>query len=217
MVKKTILLIEDHPLFSRGLAQLIHSESNHTVIAEVQNSQNAIQIVQDRKPDLAIIDLNLGDEDGLNLIAQLRSVAPDLTMLVLSMHEERYFAERALHAGAKGYIMKAEVGAKVIDAINTVLAGKVWISEDEREHLLEHMIGGGRLENSSQLASVQSLSNRQLQVFKLIGEGWGTIEIAAKLNISIKTVDTHKAHLKEKLHCSSSQELRLMAVEWAKY
>ncbi|MFW6364062.1 MAG: response regulator [Spirochaeta sp.] len=217
MVKKTILLIEDHPLFSRGLAQLIHSESNHTVIAEVQNSQNAIQIVQDRKPDLAIIDLNLGDEDGLNLIAQLRSVAPDLTMLVLSMHEERYFAERALHAGAKGYIMKAEVGAKVIDAINTVLAGKVWISEDEREHLMEHMIGGGRLENSSQLASVQSLSNRQLQVFKLIGEGWGTIEIAAKLNISIKTVDTHKAHLKEKLHCSSSQELRLMAVEWAKY
>lgn len=217
MVKKTIVLIEDHPLFSRGLAQLIHSESHHTVIAEVQNSQNAVQIIQDRKPDLAIIDLNLGDEDGLNLIKQLRAIAPDLAMLVLSMHEERYFAERALHAGAKGYIMKAEVGDKVIDAINTVLAGKVWVSEKEREHLLEHMIGGGRLENSSRLASIQSLSNRQLQVFKLIGEGWGTIEIANRLNISIKTVDTHKAHLKEKLHCNSSQDLRLMAVEWAKY
>lgn len=217
MPERKVLIVEDHPLFAKGLVQLINSQPSLKVVGEVHNGNDALQALDNLGPDLAIVDLNLGEEDGLSLINSMKSRRQETIILVLSMHEERYYAERALRAGARGYIMKSEASTRVLDAVQTVLAGKVWISEREKEHLLEHMAGGQSLkEGKPWLASVQSLSPRQLQIFQLIGKGWGTIEIATKFNISVKTVDTHKANLKDKLHCASSQQLRQLAIEWTR-
>lgn len=215
MVQTKILLVEDHPLFSKGLRHLIESNSHFVVIGEATNSAEALELLREKKPDLAIIDLNLGDEDGLMLIKSMKAENAGLHMLVLSMHEERYYAERVLRAGAHGYIMKAEAGDKVVDAIKTVMAGKTWLSESERTRIFENAIGEKSLKDGTDwLASVSKLSDRQLQIFSFIGKGLGTVEIAAKLNLSTKTIDTHKEHIKVKLHCNSSQELRQLAIEW---
>ncbi len=209
-----VMIVEDHPLFSKGLKQLIESQRRYEVIVEAKNTEEALALLEE-KPDLALIDLNLGDEDGLAIIKKFKSLAPELAILVISMHEERYYAERAIRAGARGYIMKEEAGEKVIDAIKTVLSGKIWLSTAERERLIEFMAGDNvAKEGKEWFASINKLSDRQLQVFNLIGRGFGTVEIASKLNLSTKTIDTHKEHIKLKLHCASSQELRQLAIEW---
>ncbi len=211
----SVIIVEDHPLFSKGLSQLVESQALYTVVGEATNGPSALSLLGEKKPSLAIVDLNLGDEDGLQLIRDMKAAVPELVVLVLSMHDERYYAERALRAGARGYIMKEEAGAKVIDAIKSVMAGKIWLSERERERLFDSMAGGNPLrEGRDWFASVSKLSDRQLQIFTFIGKGLGTVEIAAKLNLSTKTIDTHKEHIKLKLHCNSSQELRQLAIEW---
>lgn len=206
-----VMIIEDHPIFSKGLAQLINVQKIYEVVGEARNHKEAMDILAEQKPELAIVDLNLGDEDGLDVIKDMHAVSPKLAILVLSMHDERYYAERAIKAGARGYIMKEEAGNKVIDAIHTVLSGKIWLSDEEKERQLENEMN----KKNSAEDGVSSLSDRQLQIFTLIGKGLGTVEIAAKLNLSTKTIDTHKEHIKLKLHCNTSQELRQLAIEWA--
>lgn len=214
----TVMIVEDHPLFSKGLRQLIESQAIYSVVGEATNSTEALALVESAHPELAILDLNLGDEDGLDLIKTLKAAAQDMVILVLSMHEERYYAERALRAGARGYIMKQEAGNKVIDAIKTVMSGKIWLSDTERERLFDYMTGNNAMkEGKDWFASISKLSDRQLQIFSLIGKGLGTVEIASKLNLSTKTIDTHKEHIKLKLHCGSSQELRQLAIEWSSH
>lgn len=209
------MIVEDHPLFSKGLAQLINAQESYKVIGEAGTTAEALSLLDEKKPNLAIVDLNLGDDDGLELIKTMKNNAPELIILVLSMHDERYYAERALRAGAKGYIMKEEAGNKVIDAINTVMSGKIWLSEMERERILDYSTGHSSFSGGNDwFASIKKLSDRQLQIFTLIGKGLGTIEIATKLKLSPKTIDSHKEHIKLKLHCSSSQELRQLAIEW---
>jgi DNA-binding NarL/FixJ family response regulator len=141
----------------------------------------------------------------------------DIVILVLSMYDERYYTERVLRAGARGYIMKHETGNKVIDAIKTVMSGKIYLSDSERERLFEYMTSETVKGEKNWLSSVEKLSDRQFQIFTLIGKGLGTVEIAAQLNISPKTIDAHKEHIKLKLHCNSSHELRRFAIEWAGY
>ncbi len=210
-----VLIVEDHPLFSKGLSQLIDAQTTFKVVGEAENGARAMALLGELRPELAIVDLNLGDEDGLTLIADLKAAAPELVVLVLSMHDERYYAERALRAGARGYIQKEEAGNKVIDAIKTVMSGKIWLSDTERERLFDYMSGTSLIrENKDWFASVSKLSDRQLQIFTLIGKGLGTVAIAEKLNLSSKTIDAHKEHIKLKLHCGSSQELRQLAIEW---
>jgi len=212
---KTIILVEDHPIFRKGLASLINSNTMLKVIGEAQNSSEAVLLLEKVKPVMAIIDLKLGDEDGLELIKLLRSIRHDLYIIVLSMNDERYYAERALKAGAQGYVMKEEAGSQVINAINTVMSGQVWLSTSEKERLRDYMNTGDSLKNGENwLASIQKLSDRQLQIFSLLGRGLGSMEIAQKLNISTKTVDAHKEHIKLKMHCESSKELRQWAIEW---
>ena len=211
----SVLIIDDHPLFSRGLAMLIESQKTYKVVAMAQNRIEALDELQKTKPDLAIVDLNLGQEDGLDLIKDILIYSPKTIVLVLSMHDERYYAERALKAGAKGYIMKAEAETQVVNAIQTVMEGKIYLSDKERERIEEYNSGRDP-EKTDSFSSVNSLSDRQLQIFTLIGKGLGTVEIASKLNLSIKTIDTHKENIKVKLHCSSSAELRQMAIEWTK-
>lgn len=211
----SIMLVEDHPIFRKGLASLINSQTMLNVVGEAQNSSEALSLLKEVQPDMAIIDLKLGDEDGLELIKILKSISEKLIIIVLSMNDERYYAERALKAGARGYIMKEEAGSQVINAINSVMSGKIWLSETEKDRLLDYMNMGDSLKNGDNwFASIKKLSDRQLQIFTLIGKGVGTQEISQKLNISTKTVDTHKEHIKLKMHCPSSKELRQWAIEW---
>lgn len=208
-----VMIIEDHPIFSKGLAQLINVQKVFQVVGEARNHAEAMVILAAEKPELAIVDLNLGDEDGLDVIKDMHAVYPKLAILVLSMHDERYYAERAIKAGARGYIMKEEAGNKVIDAIHTVLSGRIWLSEAERQRQTENEMNNSINQTSED--GIETLSDRQLQIFTLIGKGLGTVEIAAKLNLSTKTIDTHKEHIKIKLHCNTSQELRQLAIEWS--
>ena len=211
----TVLIVEDHPIFSKGLAQLIGAQPGFTVVGEARNGAEALSLLVAKEPSLVILDLNLGDEDGLSLIKDIKSRAPAVVILVLSMHDERYYAERAIRSGAAGYIMKEEAGTKVLDAIRTVVSGGVWLSDAERLPLEGYAAAPGAATPAADwLASISKLSDRQLQIFSLIGKGLGTVEIAAKLDLSTKTIDTHKEHIKMKLHCGSTQELRQLAVEW---
>lgn len=211
-----VLIVEDHPLFSEGLAQLIETMPQYNVAGNVTNINDAMSFLENTIINLVIVDLNLGDEDGLELIKLIKNKYQNIYILVLSMHDERFYSERALKAGANGYIMKEEAGTKVLEAIKTVMAGKVWLSENERIRLNDCLTGSGTgiVSGNDSFANINTLSNRQLQIFTLIGKGFGTLEISQKLNLSTKTIDTHKEHLKLKLHCNTSQELRQLAIEW---
>ncbi|MCR4742112.1 MAG: response regulator transcription factor [Treponema sp.] len=207
----SVIIIDDHPLFSRGLAQLIETQESFKVSGMAKNRNEALELLGKVTPDLAIVDLNLGQEDGLELIKDIVIIHPKTKILVLSMHDERFYAERALKAGAKGYIMKEEAETQVIDAIKTVVKGEIYLSDAEKKRI-SNDIPQEATKDSFDLIS--TLSDRQLQIFTLIGKGLGTVEIANKLNLSIKTIDTHKENIKAKLHCASSGELRQMAIEW---
>lgn len=213
----SVLIIDDHPLFSRGLAQLIETQSTYKVVGMAKNRMEAIALLNKLNPQLAIVDLNLGQEDGLELIKDILAVKPETKVLVLSMHDERFYAERALKAGAKGYIMKEEAETSVTTAINTVMRGDIYLSESEKKRLKEMTKKEKGDVEAEPFDLISSLSDRQLQIFTLIGKGLGTVEIATKLNLSIKTIDTHKENIKLKLHCSSSAELRQMAIEWTSH
>jgi len=208
----SVIIIDDHPLFSRGLAQLIETQENFKVLGMAKDRNEALDLLNKVTPDLAIVDLNLGQEDGLELIKDIIIIHPKTKILVLSMHDERFYAERALKAGAKGYIMKEEAETQVINAIQTVAKGEIYLSEEEKKRINEAATDKSSSKDSFDL--IATLSDRQLQIFTLIGKGLGTVEIANKLNLSIKTIDTHKENIKAKLHCASSGELRQMAIEW---
>jgi DNA-binding NarL/FixJ family response regulator len=212
-----VMIVEDHPLFSNGLASLIGNTDGYKVVGEAANLSTAMKIAEKEKPHLAIVDIDLGEESGMNLIPQLKTMDAEIVILVLSMYDERYYSERVLRLGARGYIMKDEAANKVLDAINTVMSGKVYLSGTERERIFEAMTGESARGVKDWAMSLRKLSDRELQVFSLIGKGLGTIEIASKFNLSTKTIDTHKEHIKLKLHCNTSQELRQLAIEWANH
>ena len=218
-MKYSVMVIDDHPLFSRGLAQLIETQSSYKVNGMAKDRKEALGMLEKVKPNLAIVDLNLGQEDGLELIKDISVINPSTKVLVLSMHDERFYAERALKAGARGYIMKQEAESQVINAIQTVMEGKIYLSERELERIkdLSKNDKSAKREKKEPYDTISLLSDRQLQIFTLIGKGLGTVDIASKLNLSIKTIDTHKENIKVKLHCSSSAELRQMAIEWASH
>ncbi len=209
MERAKVLIVEDHPIFSKGLASLIGTQPAFEVCAEATNRAAAAAAYEQHKPDLVIVDLNLGGEDGLEVVKDIHAKNQDTAILVLSMHDEKYYAERALKAGARGYIMKEESSSKVLEAASTVLSGKIWLSDEERKRQED-----SKNEQAGSLSGLSSLSDRQMQIFTMLGKGLGTIEIASRLNLSTKTVDAHKEHIKQKLSCGSSQELREMAVEW---
>ncbi len=212
----SVLIIDDHPLFSRGLSQLIETQKIYKVTGIAKDHDEAINMLNELSPDLAIVDLNLGQEDGLELIKDILALKPQTKVLVLSMHDERYYAERALKAGAKGYIMKEEAESNVSTAINTVMQGNIYLSEAEQKRHAELVQNKNVNKTSEPIDLVSTLSDRQLQIFTLLGKGLGTVEIAEKLKLSIKTIDTHKENMKEKLNCGSAAELRKMAIEWTK-
>ena len=212
-----VLIVEDHPLFSKGLASLIGNTPGYAIAGEAGSISEAMEITEREKPELAIVDINLGDESGMELIPCLKSMYPEIVILVLSMHDKRYYSERVLKLGARGYIMKDEAAGKVLDAVKTVMSGKVYLSDTEKDRILELIPGENLKGVDSWIMSIRKLSNRELQIFTGIGKGLGTIEIASKFNLSPKTIDTHKEHIKIKLNCNTSQELRQLAIEWCSH
>lgn len=203
-----ILVVEDHPIFRKGLTSLLQLEPDFEVVAEARDRQEAIEAVDAKQPDLALVDLSLGEDNGLDLIKDILHRAPQTKILVLSMHDEVLYAHRAFSAGALGFCGKGENVLLLLEAIRTVAAGRSWrspkIADAERD--------GERQDQITK--DLQGLSDRELEVFRLIGVGLGTAEIGAKLHISVKTVDTYKSNIKTKLECARAQELRRTAVEW---
>jgi len=208
--KKTVFVVDDHPLLRQGLALLINREQDLMVCGEAEEAQTAMRAIAAKRPDILIADISLNGPDGLDLLKGLRASYPDLPVLILSMHDESIYAERALRARANGYIMKQEATEKVLVAVRRILSGDIYLSDRMANKLLHQYLSGSAADMSSRLSA---LSDRELEVFRLIGDGRSTRQIAEKLHLSIKTVETYQAHIKEKLSLRSGRELVQHAVQ----
>lgn len=205
--KRKVFLVEDHAVVREGLASMINSESDLEVSGEASNVAEAVSLLGKVRPDIAVVDLSLGDGSGLDLIKKLSTTHPELPVLVLSMHDEKVHGPRALIAGAKGYVMKHEATDRVLEGIRTVLRGERFVSESVSQRV-DHGAGGEvRL-------PVERLSDREFQVYQLIGQGLGPGEIAKRLGLSVKTVETHREHIKGKLGLANGRELVRHAMQY---
>jgi DNA-binding NarL/FixJ family response regulator len=209
--KNKIFIVDDHPIVRKGLAQLINQEPDMVICGEAESAQSALELLKKIKPDLAIVDISLQGIDGIELIKKIKVRDANLPILVVSMHDESLFAERALRVGAKGYIMKQEAIEKMMEAIRRVIKGEVYVSERVSATIVKKFIDG---KTESARSPVEVLSNRELEVFQLIGQGFGTRQIAQELNVSIKTVESYRANIKEKLNLKNATELLRHAVHW---
>jgi DNA-binding NarL/FixJ family response regulator len=210
--KKRILIVDDHPMMRQGLAQLISDEPDLAVLGEAATARQALDLVTARKPDLVLLDISLPDKNGLELVKDIHALSPEVLILAVSMHDEALFAERMLRAGARGYIMKQEGGKELLAAIRQILRGQIYVSGKISARILE-LFSGQRQEGAD--SPVERLSDREFEVFQLIGDGKGTREIAGHLNLSVKTIEVHRANIKEKLRLKTATELVRYAVRWS--
>jgi DNA-binding NarL/FixJ family response regulator len=209
--KKNVLIIDDHPIVRQGMRFLIEQERDLTVCGEAGSAAEALKAMSKLKPDLLLLDISMKGPDGLELTKSIRSLDADIPILIVSMHDESLYAERVLRAGANGYIMKEEVSQNVVQAMRKVLSGDIYISDRMRQKILRG-VAGQRTHTSS--SSIERLSDRELEVFRLIGQGHGTRQIAEELHLSVKTIETYRAHIKEKLGLNNATELVRQAVQW---
>ncbi len=209
--RRTVFIVDDHPIVRQGLALLINRETDLAVCGDAEEANSALRLIESMRPDLAIVDISLDGPDGLDLLKNLRSRDPHLPILMLSMLDETLYAERALRAGANGYIMKQEATEKVLVAIRRILGGEVYVSERMAKKMLHRFVGDASPEARSPVAG---LTDRELEVFRLIGSGRATRQVAEDLHISVKTVESYQARIKEKLSLRNSRELVQCAVEW---
>jgi DNA-binding NarL/FixJ family response regulator len=210
LMKHPVLIVDDHPIVRRGLRDVINETIDLEVCGEAADVPEALRKIEATHPDVVVVDITLGDEDGIELIDYVMSRWPSMKILVSSAHDEKTFAGRVLRAGALGFISKREPLPQVVDAVRQVLRGDVYLSPNMATCLLQRAAGGQSLDQDP----VQSLSNRELQVFQLIGEGLSTREIADRLGISPKTVESHRKVLKQKLHSQTSSHLSRQAFQW---
>lgn len=210
--KADIFIVDDHELVRRGLRQLINGTMDMQVSAEAASIAAALQhLATEHTPDVAIIDLSLPDGNGIELIKRLHAKHPAMRLLVSSMHDEELYAERALLAGARGYINKQETAERVLDALRAILQGRIYLNERMRTRLGDSTDSEGPRDST---APLEQLSDRELEVYELIGRGHRTTEIAQYLHLSIKTIETYRAHIKRKLNLESSAALTCSAVRW---
>ncbi len=209
---KRLLIVDDHPLMRRGIVSLIGAEDDLEIVSEAGSSTEALSILESKElPDLAIVDLSLPDKSGLELTKDISALYPDLAVLIMSMHDESLYCERVLRAGARGYIMKEAAAENLVSAIRRVLDGQIYVSDTMSSSLLEILAGRRPAAEASPL---ERLTDREMEVYELIGRAKGSREIAEQLHISIRTVDAHRAHLKEKLGLKDSNSLMRHAVRW---
>jgi DNA-binding NarL/FixJ family response regulator len=209
--KSRILIVDDHPMTRQGLATLIEHQPDWAVCFEAQNAEQALEAIAKTKPDLVLVDISLPGKSGLELIKDIRALHEHLPVLVISMHDESLYVERVLRAGARGYVPKHSGAVKIVEAIHAVLNGRIYVSEEMSAHLLEQLCG----RSSPQMRSpVEQLSDREFEVFELIGQGLSAHDIAQRLFLSAKTVDAHRANIKEKLKIKTTAELIAYAARW---
>ena len=206
-----VLVVDDHPIFRTGLSALLDAQPGLTCCGQVAHAREVVEAVRQHNPDLLLLDLRLGDGDGLDLLPQLREHFPKLAVLVLSQSDEELYAERALRAGARGYIMKEEVTEDVLTAIHALLAGGYYTSSKLSGRLMQGFFAGGA---KTRGGGVAALGNRELQIFRMLGEGLSCKRIAERLSISIKTVQTHRENIKHKLHLPDGPTLLRHATTW---
>ena len=209
--KREVLIVDDHPIVRQGLAQMINQEDDLHVCGQAEDAHEAMRAIRQLQPDMVTVDISLKESSGIELIKDIKVQYPNLPVLTLSMHDEGIYAERALRAGARGYIMKQEATEKVVTAIRRVLAGEVYVSEGMAAKMVSKLVSGPADAGGS---PVDRLSDRELEVFRLIGAGYGTREMAEKLHLSIKTIETYRAHIKEKLDLVDANELLRTAITW---
>jgi DNA-binding NarL/FixJ family response regulator len=207
--KRTVFIVDDHPIVRQGLAQLISQEADLQVVGEAGEAVEALAGLEKLEPDVIIVDLMLKETSGIELIKEIAVHYPDVRILVVSMHDEAVYAERALRAGAHGYIMKQEATKDVLNALRTVLADEVYVGKEVVSRMLRRMVGNG-----GPTDGIDRLSDRELEVFQWIGHGQSIGEIAEKLRVSPKTIETYRAHIKEKLGLASSADVLRVAVSW---
>jgi DNA-binding NarL/FixJ family response regulator len=212
-VKRKVLVVDDHPIVRSGLAQLINREPDLVVCGDAQEMRTALNFIDTLKPDILIVDISLNGPDGIDLLKSIRAKDPGLPVLILSMHDESIYAERALRAGANGYIMKQEATDRVLIALRRILNREIYVSDRVANKMLQHLVSGGS--TTVNRSPLDDLSNRELEVLRLIGEGHGTRQIAEELHLSVKTVETYQGHLKDKLGLKNSRELVQYAIQWA--
>lgn len=208
-----MLLVDDHPITRHGLRVLIEQHGGFAVCGEADNAAQAMELAAKLRPDVAIVDIALRTANGIELTKNLRAHSPGLHVLVLSMHDEDLYAERALRAGAKGYLMKHEASECVIAALQRIVEGQIFVSERAQARMLARLVSPRGGEAGS---PVDALSDREMEVFQLLGEGYATRQIAERLNLSIKTIDSYREHLKLKLNLPTGADLVRYAIQWVK-
>jgi DNA-binding NarL/FixJ family response regulator len=208
---KRIVIVDDHPLFRKGLEQLIQSDGAFVVCGEAGNVSEAMDVIRKLSPDLVIVDLSLPGANGIELIKNIRAEFPKLPVLVLSMHDESLYAVRALRAGADGYVMKHEAMANVIHAIREVFDGRPYLSPAMAAQVITKF---AHRQAEGETDAVERLSDRELEILELIGKGHEVRQIAKLLHLSPKTVETHRAHIKDKLDLKNSREVARFALQW---
>jgi DNA-binding NarL/FixJ family response regulator len=206
-----IFLVDDHPLMRKGIALTLGSEIDFEICGQAESAEEAISSIPKCKPDVVVVDISLPGMNGIELIKHLKAQYPTLLMLVVSRHDEEMYAERAVKAGARGYLMKLEAGEVIVSAVRRILKGQIYLSEEINNKLLMGMMSGGQVGSSSPL---EVLSDRELEVFELIGQGTTTRDIAEKLHVSVKTVESYRTRIKSKLDISTGNELIRQAVQW---
>jgi DNA-binding NarL/FixJ family response regulator len=204
--------VDDHPIVRQGLQQMIDREPDLKVCGEAEEARSALQAIATLKPDIVVMDISLTGPSGIEILRSVRQTDAKLRVLVLSMHDETVYAERALRAGANGYIMKQEATEKVLVALRKILGGEVYVSDRVANKMLKQFVGGAP---ASRRSPLDDLTDRELEVFRLIGEGHGTRQISDELHLSVKTVETYQAHIKEKMGLRNARELVQFAIQWA--
>ncbi len=208
---KTILIVDDHPMMREGLAQLIGHEKDLQICGEAGDAHEGFDKANTLKPDLVLTDITLPGKSGVEFIKDLKAAQPDARVLVISMHDEALYVERVLRAGARGYIMKQEGGRKIMEAIRHVLDGRIYVSEKMSAKILE-IFSGARPEAAA--SPLEKLTDREFEIFQLIGKGLSTLQMAEHLHVSPKTVEVHRANIKAKLNFKTAPELLRHAVRW---
>jgi DNA-binding NarL/FixJ family response regulator len=209
--KTRVFIVDDHPLLRKGLGELINQQLDMIICGEAEDAPEALKAICQIHPDLVIVDISLKSQNGIELIKNIKAINPSTQILVLSMHDESIYALRVLKAGAKAYVMKQEVVEKVMEAIRRIRAGKVFVSERVAAQMLSQVVDGN---DPSRNSPVDALSDRELEIVTMIGNGTPTREIAKRLSISIKTVESHRAHIKDKLSLTNATQLVQWCVRW---
>ena len=211
--KTQVLIVDDHPVVRDGLTTIINHERDLNVCGEADDAHEALKAVTELKPDVVVVDISLKNSDGIELTKSIKAVHPKLSVIVLSVHDESVYAERALLAGAKAYLMKDAVSENIVKAIRTVLSGEIYVSNTISKKFL-HKIAGDKAGTTK--TPTENLSDREFEIFRLIAQGYKVSQIAKKLCLSVKTIETYRGRLKEKLNLGSATELLRYAIKWAK-